>query len=75
MAGQRRAYLTELSNAEWTVLEPLVAPPKPGGRPPKHPRREIVNALAYWVRVGCARRLLPHDFPPYQSVYHYRRQW
>ncbi|MER7653035.1 MULTISPECIES: transposase [Streptomyces] len=60
MAG-RRAYPTDLSNAEWVVLEPLVPPSKPGGRPPKRPRREIIDALAYWVRAGCAWRLLPHD--------------
>ncbi|WP_457786219.1 transposase [[Kitasatospora] papulosa] len=64
----------DLSDTEWAVLEPLVPPPKPGGRPPKHPRRELINALAYWVRAGCAWRLLPHDFPPYQTVYHYWRQ-
>lgn len=75
MTRRRCAYPTDLSDAEWAVLAPLVPPPKPGGRPPKHPRREIINALAYWVRAGCAWRLLPHDFPPYQTVYHYWRQW
>ncbi|WP_373313373.1 transposase [Streptomyces rubradiris] len=45
------------------MLEPLVPPPTPGGRPPKHSRRELIDALAYWVRAGCAWRLLPHDFP------------
>ncbi|MFF1482303.1 IS5 family transposase [Streptomyces sp. NPDC058301] len=74
MSG-RRAYPTDLSDAEWTVLAPLMPPPKPGGRPPVHPRREIINALAYWLRAGCAWRLLPHDFSPYQTVYHYWRQW
>ncbi|MGW5866829.1 IS5 family transposase [Streptomyces sp. NPDC055239] len=74
MAGERRAYPTDLSDVEWAVLALLEPPAKPGGRPPKHPRREIIDALAYWVRAGCAWRLLPHDFPPYQSVYHYWRQ-
>ncbi|MEU6765508.1 IS5 family transposase [Streptomyces sp. NPDC046853] len=73
--AERRAYPTDLSDAEWAVLEPLVPPPKPGGRPPTHPRRELIDALAYWVRAGCAWRLLPHDFPPWQTVYHYWRQW
>lgn len=40
-----------------------------------HHRREIVNALTYWVRAGCAWRLLPHDLPPWQTVYHYWRTW
>ena len=48
---------------------------KLGGRPALHQRREIVNALAYWLRAGCAWRLLPHDFPPWQTVYHYWRIW
>ncbi|MFJ8389417.1 IS5 family transposase [Streptomyces sp. NPDC094438] len=64
-----------LSDVEWAVLAPLVPPPKPGGRPPEHTRRELIDALAYWVRAGCAWRLLPHNFPPYQSVCHYGRQW
>jgi transposase len=49
--------------------------PKTGGRPARHERREIVNAIAYWLRAGCAWRLLPHDLPPWQTVYHYWRSW
>ncbi|MBF6049016.1 IS5 family transposase [Streptomyces sp. NRRL B-1677] len=76
MSGVRRAaYPTDLSDVEWEVLAPLVPPPKPGGRPPKHARREIVDALSYWLRAGCAWRLLPHDLPPFQTVYHYWRAW
>ncbi|MCC2280955.1 IS5 family transposase [Streptomyces sp. ET3-23] len=75
MTGRRAAYATDLSDVEWELLELLVPPPKPGGRPPKHPRREIVDALSYWLRAGCAWRLLPHDSPPYQTVYHYWRTW
>ncbi len=41
----RRAYPTDLTDAQWAILEPHVPPPKPGGRPAKHPRREIVNAM------------------------------
>ncbi|MFF7250766.1 IS5 family transposase [Embleya sp. NPDC008237] len=75
MVGPRAVYGTDLSDGEWEVLAPLVPPPRPGGRPPKHPRREILNALSYWLRAGCAWPLLPHDFPPYQTVYHYWRTW
>ncbi|MET7304125.1 IS5 family transposase [Embleya sp. NPDC005575] len=57
------------------MLAPLVPPPRPGGRPPRHPRREILNALSYRLRAGCAWRLLPHDFPPYQTVCHHWRRW
>ncbi|WP_217575206.1 IS5 family transposase [Streptomyces sp. GbtcB7] len=74
--GESRARLsTDLSDAEWEILRPLVPAVKPGGRPPGHTRRQIVNALASWLRAGCAWRLLPHDLPPWQTTYHYWRQW
>lgn len=71
----RRAYPTDLTDAQWAILEPLVPPPRPGGRPPKHARRELVNAMLYVLRSGEAWRLLPHDLPPWQTVYHYFRLW
>jgi len=71
----RRAYPTDLSDAQWAILEPHVPLPKPGGRPPKHPRRERVNGMLYVLRSGGAWRRLPHEFPPWQTVYHYFRQW
>ncbi|MEU2953943.1 IS5 family transposase [Streptomyces xanthochromogenes] len=74
MAG-RCAYPSDLADGEWAVLAPLVPPPKPGGRSPTHSRRELINALAYWLRAGCAWRLLPHDFPPWQAMYHSWRMW
>jgi len=71
----RRAYPTDLTDAQWAILEPHVPPPKPGGRPPKHTRRELVDAMLYVLRGGIAWRLLPHEFPPWQTVYHYFRIW
>jgi transposase len=71
----RRAYPTDLTDAQWAILEPLVPAPKPGGRPALHPRRELVNAMLYVLRSGEAWRLLPHDLPPWQTVYHYFRCW
>lgn len=71
----RRAYPSDLTDAEWAILEPLIPPPKPGGRPAKHPRREIVNAIRYVLRSGESWRLIPHDLPPWQTVYHYFRVW
>jgi putative transposase len=71
----RRAYPTDLTDTQWRVLQPLVPPVKPGGRPARHTRRELVNAIACWVRSGGAWRLLPHDLPPWQTVYHYFRLW
>lgn len=48
---------------------------KPGGRPGDHPRRRVVDAIWYLDRAGCSWRQLPHDFPPWRSVYGYFRQW
>ena len=75
MHARRMPYPTDLSDAEWRLLAPLIPMPKTGGRPATHERREIVNALAYWLRAGCAWRLLPHDLPPWQTVYYYWRTW
>jgi putative transposase len=72
---QRRAYTSDLTDEEWRLLAPLIPPAKPGGRPRKHDMREVLNAIFYILRGGCAWRLLPHDFPPWQTVYHYLRCW
>jgi transposase len=71
----RRADPTDLTDAQWAILEPYVPAPKPGGRPVKHPRREIVNAMLYVLRGGIAWRALPHDLPPWQTVSHYVCIW
>ena len=57
----RRAYQTDLSDEEWEVIEPHLPHPKAPGRPRLHPLREILDAVFYVVRGGCAWRLLPHD--------------
>jgi putative transposase len=71
----RRAYQTDLSDAEWLRIEPHRPAPKPNGRPRVHPLREILDAVFYVLRGGRAWRLLPHDFPPWKTVYHYFRLW
>jgi putative transposase len=63
----RRAYTTDLSDAEWAYLEAHLPAPQPYGRPRLHSPREILNAIFYIVRSGCAWRLLPHDFPPWKN--------
>jgi putative transposase len=73
--GFRRPYDTDLTDAEWNHLEPLVPVAKPGGRPPKHTRREVVNAICYAIRSGSAWKLLPHDLPPSRTVYHHFWAW
>jgi transposase len=74
MSSPRPSYPTDLTDAEWTLLAPHIPPAKTGGRPARD-RREILDAVSYAIRSGCAWRLLPHDFPPWQSVYHYVRLW
>jgi putative transposase len=71
----RTAYQTDLSDAEWSFLKPHLPAPSATGRPKMHTTREILNAVFYIVRGGCAWRLLPHDFPPWKTVYHYFRSW
>jgi putative transposase len=71
----RRAYLTDLSDAEWEFIKGLLLTPHNEGRPRLHSLREILDAIFYVVRSGCAWRLLPHDFPPWKTVYHYFRIW
>lgn len=71
----RQPYSTDLTDREWELIQHLVPPATAGGRPEKYPKREILNALWYLARSGCAWRLLPHDFPPWPVVYHYFRAW
>lgn len=75
----RANYPTDLTDAEWAVLKPLVPAPKcgapKGGHPLVHSRREIVNAIIYVLRAGGSWRMLPHDLPPWQTVYDYFRHW
>jgi putative transposase len=75
----RRGYPSDLSDGEWSLIEPLLPAPRwggpAGGRPEAHPRREIVNAIRYLVRSGCAWRQLPADLPPWQTVYDHFHRW
>jgi transposase len=68
-------YSTDLTNREWQLLEPLIPPPKEGGRPRTVPMREIVNGLFYVLRGGIPWRMMPHDLPKWQTVSHDVREW
>lgn len=72
---RRKRYPTDLTDNQWAILEPLIPEAKPGGRPRKADKRRIVEAILYQLRAGSAWRLLPHDFPPWQTVYYYLRRW
>ena len=71
----RRRYPSDTTDAEWAVLAPLVPAAKLGGRPAAHDRREVVDAILYVLRNGNAWRALPHDLPPWPTVYWYFRRW
>src|SRR3712207_5222838 len=68
MAWRAGRYPSDTSDEQWALIEPLLPPVNTGGRPEKHPRRAIVDAILYVVRGGCSWRQLPADFPPWQTV-------
>jgi putative transposase len=72
---KRKPYPSDVTDEQWAILEPLIPPALPGGRPRKVDLREVVNALFYRNREGCTWRALPHDFPPWKTVYNYFEGW
>jgi putative transposase len=72
---KRQTYPTDLSDQEWILLQPFVATPESRGRPRSVDLREILNAIFYILKSGCAWRMLPHDLPKWQTVYYYLRLW
>jgi transposase len=73
--AESKRYPSDLTDAQWALIEPLVPEPRWGGRPAVHPRRRIVEAILYVNRTGCAWRQLPHDFPPWATVFWYFKRW
>ena len=71
----RKPYPSDLTDAQWQLLQPLLPPPKPGGRPRKTDLRAVLNAIFYLNREGCAWRALPHDFPAWRTAYEYFAAW
>ena len=71
----KRSYSTDLTDPEWECLKLHVPPPNNRGRPKTHSTREILNAIFYILKCGCPWRLLPRDFPPWESVYWWFRRW
>jgi transposase len=70
-----RRYATDLSDAEFALIGPLLPAPRRGGRPRTIRLREVLNAILYLLRSGCPWRLLPKDFPPKSTVYGYFRRF
>lgn len=71
----RKAYPTDLSDAEWAIIGPLLPPPRPTGHPRTVDLREVLNGIFYLLRTGCQWRMLPSDFPPWPTVHDYFRRW
>ena len=71
----RKAYQSDLSDAEWSCLQSHLPAPEATGRPPLHSPRKILDAILYVLKSGCAWRLLPNDLPPWKTLYHYFRAW
>lgn len=72
---KRKPYPTDMTDTEWAILKPLVPKARAGGRPRSVDMLEIVNAIFYVLRGGIPWRMLPHDLPPWKTVYHYFREW
>ena len=72
---RRKAYSSDLSDAQWDILSPMLHVNTGRGRRNTHPLREIVNAILYINVNGCKWADLPHDFPPFTSVSHHYRKW
>ena len=73
----RQTYYTDLTDEQWQCLQPHLPPEHScgPGRKRLHRQRDIINAIFYLLVAGCAWRLLPHDLPPWKTVYHYFRLW
>ena len=71
----RQPYPTDLSDQEWTLIQPLVPEAKPGGRPEAYAKREILKGIFDLLRSGCSWWMLPPDLPPWRIVYYDFRQW
>ncbi len=72
---ERKPYPSDVTEGQWRLIKPSIPPPKPGGRPREVDMREVVNAMVYLVRTGCAWRQLPHEFPRWITVYYYFRRF
>ncbi len=74
MVDEQR-YPTDLTDAQWAVLAPLIPPPTPGGRPRRLDMRQVLNAIFYIDRAGCQWRMLPREYPNWKTVYWYFTRW
>lgn len=71
---KRKAYPTDISDAEWGLIKPMIPAERKRGKKREVDMREVVNAIFYILRAGCSWRMMPHDLPPWQTVYSYFRR-
>ena len=72
---KRKAYASDLNDAEWDLLKSHIPAAQKGGRPRTSEMREVVNAIFYVLKTGCQWEMLPHDFRAKGTVYHYYNTW
>lgn len=70
-----KVYDSDLNDAEWALIEPLIPAAKYGGRPRQVNIRQIINGIFYLLKTGCQWRMLPKDLPPWGTVHYYFRRW
>jgi len=68
-------YPSDFTEKEWKLIEPLLPGPKMFGRPPRYPRRKVIEGIFYIVRGGVGWRMMPHDLPPWRLCYYYFMTW
>jgi len=75
MIKSKQAYPTDLNDTQWSKIRPYLPAEAQIGRPREHGWRIILNGIFYLLQSGCSWRMLPHDLPPWKTVYHYFRLW
>ena len=71
----RKPYPSDLTDAQWALVEPYIPPERWGGRTRSVDVREVLNGILYLLRTGCAWRQLPREFPPWGTVHYYYRRF
>lgn len=71
----RCGHATDLTDAQWAVIEPHRPAARTGGRPRHTNLRAVIDAILYWLRTGCQWRLLPSGFPPWGTVWWCFGRW
>jgi transposase len=74
-APREERYPSDVSDAEWAIIAPMIPPPRQGGRRRETDMRDVMNAVRYVLRTGCQWRQLPKEFPPRSTVYNYFWEW